>query len=62
MFYELTKFHWLIVFTWNIGQYVYCNWLFPRLWRHKFEINIIFLIKTKKSGQKFRYLENDERF
>ena len=30
-------FHCLIAFTsWDIEQYVYCNCLFPRLWRHKF--------------------------
>ena len=22
--------------SWDIGQYMYCNCLFPRLWRHKF--------------------------
>ena len=33
----LTKFHCLVVFTsWDIGQYVSCNCLFTRLWRHKF--------------------------
>ena len=27
----------LIAFTtWGIGQYVYYNYLFPGLWRHKF--------------------------
>ena len=45
---------------------VYCNCLFPRLLRHKFW-NIILLIKTffymtKKSRQKFKYLENKKRF
>ena len=35
-FYKLTKFHCLIAFTsWDIGQYVYCNCLLIRLWRHK---------------------------
>ena len=33
----VTKFHCLIAFTsWDIGQYVYCNCLFSRMWRHKF--------------------------
>ena len=33
----LTKFQYLVVFTsWDIGQYVYCNCLLTRLWRHKF--------------------------
>ena len=32
-----TKFHCLIAFTsWDIGQYMYCNYLFPRPWHHKF--------------------------
>ena len=35
--YYLTKFHCLIAFTsWDIGQYVYCNYLFLCWWRHKF--------------------------
>ena len=35
--YSLTKFHCLLAFTsWDIGQYVYCNCLLVRLWRHKF--------------------------
>ena len=37
MFYYMTKFHCLIAFTsGDIGQYVSCNWFFPRLWRHIF--------------------------
>ena len=37
IFYQLTKFHWLDAFTlWDIEQYVYCNCLLTRLWRHKF--------------------------
>ena len=37
MFYYLTKFHCLVTFTsWDIGQYVYCNYLLTWLWRHKF--------------------------
>ena len=36
IFYSLTKFHCLIVFNfWDIDQYMYCNCLLPRLWRHK---------------------------
>ena len=32
-----TKFRCLIASTfWDIGQYMYCNYLFPRLWRHRF--------------------------
>ena len=64
IFYQLTKFHCLIAFTsWNIGQYVYCSCLLTRVWRHNFEIKLIFLIKpffymTKKSRQKFKYREN----
>ena len=58
----------LIAFTSrDIGQYVYYNCLLTRLWRDKFEINLIFLIKpfcsmTKKSRQKFKYLENEKSF
>ena len=22
--------------SWDIGQYMYCNYLLPSLWRHKF--------------------------
>ena len=37
MLYYLTKFHCLVTFTsWDIGQYVYCNYLLTWLWRHKF--------------------------
>ena len=36
-FCQLTKFKCLVVFTsWNVRQYVLCNFLFPRLLRHKF--------------------------
>ena len=36
-FYYLTKFNFLVVYTlWDIGQYVYCNCLLTRMWRHKF--------------------------
>ena len=37
IFYSLAKFHRLVAFTsWDIGQYVYCNCLLTRLWRHAF--------------------------
>ena len=37
IFYELTKFHCLVAFnSSDIDQYVYCNHLLTRLWRHKF--------------------------
>ena len=37
MFCCLTKVHCLVTFTsWDIGQYVYCNYLLTWLWRHKF--------------------------
>ena len=36
MFHYLIKFHYLVAFTsWDIGQYVCCNWLLTRLWRQK---------------------------
>ena len=36
MFYYLTKFHSLVAFTsWDIWQYVYCNYLLTRLRRHR---------------------------
>ena len=45
--YQLTKFHYLIAFTsWDIGQHVYYNCLFSRLWRHKFWNKPIFLTKS----------------
>ena len=31
--------------SWDIGQNLYYNCLLTRLWRHKFDINLIFLIK-----------------
>ena len=35
--YELTKFDFLVTFnSWDIEQYVYCNFLLTRLWRHEF--------------------------
>ena len=46
---------------------LYYNCLLPRLWRHKFSINLIFLITaffcmTKTSRQKPKYLENEKSF
>ena len=46
---------------------VYYNFLWTRLWRHKFWNNLIFLIKsffcmTKKSRHKRKYLENEKSF
>ena len=36
IFYQLTKFHCLVVFTlWDIGQYLYDNCLLKRLWCYK---------------------------
>ena len=47
IFYFLTKCHCLVAFTsWVIGQDIYCNCLLTRLWRHNFEINLIFLTKS----------------
>ena len=37
IFYYLTKFQCLFTFSsWDIGQYVYFNYLLTRLWRQKF--------------------------
>ena len=37
IFYQVTKFHYLTVFTSrHNGQYVYCNQFLSILWRHKF--------------------------
>ena len=37
IFYKRTTFHHLIDFTsWDIRQYVYCNYLLYNLWHHKF--------------------------
>ena len=58
-FYYLIKFHCLVAFTlWDIAQYVYCNCLLTRLWRHKFlkltlsflSSRFFFIVKT--SGHK----------
>ena len=62
---SFTKFQCLVPFTsWDIGKYGYYNSLLTKPWRNKFWIySLIFLIKpffcmTKKSRQKFKYLEN----
>ena len=61
VFYLLTKFHCVVVFTsWDIGKYVFCC---PVCDVINFEINLSFLIKSfsyimKKSGQKSKYLKN----
>ena len=58
IFYQLIKFHCLIAFTaWDIWQYVYGNCLFPRLWRHEFEINLILLNKILIILRKKRVLK-----
>ena len=37
IFYYLTKCEYLVAMTsWDIEQYVYCNYLLTRLWRYKF--------------------------
>ena len=64
------KFHCLIAITsWYIEQCVYCIAIvcFPVCDAISFEINLIFLIKpffymTKKSRQKFKYLQNEKSF
>ena len=67
-FYWLTKFHHLVVITsWDIGQYVHCNCLFPRFWRHKFWYwpyisNQAVFLNDKNVRQKFKYLENEKSF
>ena len=37
---------------------MYCNCLFPRLWRHKFRNEPHHFNQAKKSRQNFKYLEN----
>ena len=37
IFDRLTKFHCLVALTsWDVGHYVYCNYLLTRFWSHKF--------------------------
>ena len=46
MFLLLYSINSLVAFTlWDVGQYVYYNFLLIRLRRHEIEINLIFLIK-----------------
>ena len=57
----------IAITAWYIGQYVYCNYLFSNLWRHKFEINFSFLIKPfsymfKKPGQNLNILRTKRAF
>ena len=62
------KFHFMFAFTsWDIGQYVYCQFASQVLNGINFGTNLIFLTKpvfymTKKSRQKFEYLENEKNF
>ena len=54
-----------ILFLFGLRQYVHCDCLFPMLWSHQFWNNLYYLIKlllymTKKSKQKFKYLENEK--
>ena len=64
---KLTKFHSLIAFTCvDIGYYVYCNYLFSSLWRHKFWSQPYFSNQavgawTKSQYKNFRYLLRTER-
>ena len=56
----------LITF-WDIDQCVYSNCLLTNFDVTHFEIKLIFLIKpffymTKKSKQKFKYLDNEKNF
>ena len=44
----------------TIGQYVYCNCLFLRLWRQKFLIKP--LLYVTKTSRQFKYLENEKSF
>ena len=58
---------WLLFVLRDIDLYAYYNSLLTRLWRHNFEINLVFLIKsffymTKISRQKLKYLENEKSF
>ena len=67
IFYQLTKFDCLVAITsWDIRQYVYFNCLLTRLWRHKFWNwyfqSSHFFYMTKKSRQKFKYIENEKSF
>ena len=59
--------HWLLDYSWDIGQYLHCNCLFPGCDVINFEIDLIFLIKpfiymTKMTRKKFKYVENEKSF
>ena len=64
-FYDLTKVHCLIAFRlWNIRQYLYCK-LFGNQVMMSYILKLtlsfcssLFFYMTKKSRQKFKYLEN----
>ena len=64
-FYDLTKVHCLIAFTlWNIRQYLYCK-LFGNQVMMSYILKLtlsfcssLFFYMTRKSRQKFKYLEN----
>ena len=63
------KVYFLVAFiSWDIGQYVYCNYLLNMCDVTNGKISLIFLIKplffcmTKKSSHEFKYLENEKSF
>ena len=63
IFYWLTKFHCLIAFaSWDIGQYMNCNCLLTGCDVRHFEVTSRFFCMTRKSRQKFKYLENEKAF
>ena len=66
-FYCLTKFNCLVAVTaWDIAQYMYCNCLLTRLWRHKLwnkpylSNQAVLLLHGKKVNTKFKYLEDEK--
>ena len=64
----MTKFHCLIaLFLEILGNMCIATVCFPYCDTINFEINLVLLIKpffymTKRSGQKFKYLENEKSF
>ena len=64
----MTKFHCLIAsFLEILGNMCIATVCFPYCDTINFEINLVLLLKpffymTKKSGQKFKYLENEKSF
>ena len=58
----------MVTFTsWDIGQYVYSNYLLSSLWRHKFWnwallSDEAFFFPIKKQGKKYNYLKNENSF